>query len=79
MPDDEDRLDVFFERNEKFFHVILSDPILPGFDRPDSFERGYLKRADYSAWEGYAADEPLDVVLQYSTIHGELKNPRSKV
>jgi hypothetical protein len=32
MADGEDRLDVPFKCNEKFFNVILSDRILPGFD-----------------------------------------------
>ena len=73
-PDDEDRLDVLFECNGKFFNVILSDRTLPGFDGPNSIERGYLKRLDDCAWEGDAADEPLDANLQYNIIYGDIEN-----
>jgi hypothetical protein len=74
MPDDEDRLDVLFECNEKFFNVILSDRMLPCFDGPNFIERGYLKRLDDCAWEGDAADEPLDANLQYNIIYGDIEN-----
>ena len=74
MPDDEDRLDVLFEWNERLFNVILSDRPLPGFDGPDSIERGYLKRLDDCAWEGDAADEPLDADVQYDIIYGDIEN-----
>jgi hypothetical protein len=74
MPDDEDRLEVLFECNEKLFHVILSNRTLPGFDGPNSIEREYLKRLDDCAWEGDAADEPLDADLQYSIIYGDIEN-----
>jgi len=73
-PDDEDRLDVLFECNEKFFNVVLSDRTLPGFDGPNSIERGYLKRLDDCAWEGDAADKPPDAELQYNTIYKEIES-----
>ena len=73
-PDDEDRLDVLFECNEKLFNVILSDRTLPDFDGPNSIEREYLKRLDGCAWEGDAADEPLDANLQYNIIYGDIEN-----
>jgi tRNA A-37 threonylcarbamoyl transferase component Bud32 len=73
-PDDEERLNVLFECNEKLFNVVLSDRTLPGFDGPNSIERGYLKRLDDCAWDGYAEDEPPDAHLKYSIIWGEIED-----